>query len=197
MHARLADVNPDRDRSLVVAGLVVGLRTMNTRRGERMAFVTLDDQTARVELAVFADLYTKCRDVVRKDNLIVVHGQVSVDDYTGGYKISADSIYSMEQARTLFADKVIITIDKSSADLSVIDRLAEVLDNEPRGQCQILFHYRAEHTEGQLSVSDERCVDVSASLLDTLKRIVGDDSVYVVYRKVPGAMLIDKMETAA
>ena len=47
VHARLADVSPDRDRAFVVAGLVVGMRTMSTRRG-RMAFVTLDDQTARL-----------------------------------------------------------------------------------------------------------------------------------------------------
>ena len=72
--ARLAELNPDRDRKLMVAGLVVGLRTMNTRRGERMAFVTLDDQTARLELAVFSDLYSQHRDLIRKDNLLVVNG---------------------------------------------------------------------------------------------------------------------------
>ena len=197
VHARLADVNPDRDRSMIVAGLVVGLRTMNTRRGERMAFVTLDDQTARVELAVFSDLYSQCREVVRKDNLLVVHGQVSVDEYTGGYKMSAESIYSLEQARAFFADKLIITVEKSNADLSVIDRLAETLKKEPQGQCQILFHYRTDQVETQISTGEDRSVSLSSTLLGAVKNIVGDDNVNIIYRKIPGPMMIDKVDSAA
>ena len=197
VHARLADVNPDRDRSMIVAGLVVGLRTMNTRRGERMAFVTLDDQTARVELAVFSDLYTQCREIIRKDNLLIVHGQVNVDEYTGGYKMSAESIYSLEQARVLFADRLVIKVDKNNADLTVIDRLAEALENEPRGQCHILFHYSTEHAEGQISVGEDRNVSLSSSLLEAIKKIVGGDNVNIIYRKTPGPMLIEKVDSAA
>jgi len=80
---RIVDLKPTADRTVVVAGLVVAMRTMNTRRGDRMAFVTLDDRTGRLELAVFSELYTRHRDLLGKDNLLVVEGHVSVDEYSG------------------------------------------------------------------------------------------------------------------
>ncbi|NIO40453.1 MAG: hypothetical protein GTO41_09830, partial [Burkholderiales bacterium] len=73
-----------QDRTIVVAGLVVATRTMRTRRGDRMIFVTLDDRSGRLELAVFSELYMRHRDLLVKDNLLVVEGFVSVDEYTGG-----------------------------------------------------------------------------------------------------------------
>ena len=197
VHARLADLNPDRDRMLVVAGLVVGMRTMNTRRGGRMAFVTLDDQTARLELAVFSDLFSRHRDVIRKDNLLVVHGQISVDEYTGGYKMAAESVYSLDQARQAFADTLSITIDRNTTDPVVIGRLEEILNSVPRGTCNIVFHYRTESEEVQLAASEDRCVALSGFLLDSLRKLLGESSVRVTYRKQPAAVAQNSVESAA
>lgn len=195
--ARLVNLSPDRDKSLMVAGLVVGLRTMNTRRGERMAFVTLDDRTAQVELAVFSDLYARCRDIVRKDNLLVVHGQVSVDDFTGGYKMAAESIYGIEQARAIFADSIVISLDQDCAVLPTIEQIAQALDDKTRGRCKIRFHYRTSKEEGQLVVADEWHVNPSAALLATLRNIVGQERVSLVYKKNIAAAMVDSVETAA
>jgi len=48
---------------------------MQTRRGDRMAFVTLDDRTGRLELAVFSELFERHRDLLAKDTLLVVKGR--------------------------------------------------------------------------------------------------------------------------
>ncbi|MEK7758840.1 MAG: OB-fold nucleic acid binding domain-containing protein, partial [Pseudomonadota bacterium] len=72
----IAELKPTEDKNIVVAGLVVGMRAMQTRRGDRMAFVTLDDRTGRLELAVFSELYERHRDLLAKDTLLVVEGQV-------------------------------------------------------------------------------------------------------------------------
>ena len=111
--------------------------------------------------------------------------------------MSAESIYSLEQARAHFAERLIITVEKNSADLSVIDRLAETLANEPRGQCQILFHYRTDQAETQISAGEDRSVSLSSVLLGAVKKIVGDDNVNIVYRKNPDPMVIDKVDSAA
>ncbi|MDH3513774.1 MAG: DNA polymerase III subunit alpha, partial [Gammaproteobacteria bacterium] len=71
-NATIAELKPSADSTMVVAGLVVAQRTMQTRRGDRMAFVTLDDRTGRLELAVFSDLYAQSRELLAKDTLLVV-----------------------------------------------------------------------------------------------------------------------------
>jgi len=47
---RIVGLNPKSDQNITVAGLVVAMRTMNTKRGDRIAFITLDDRTGRLGL---------------------------------------------------------------------------------------------------------------------------------------------------
>ena len=75
------------------------------------AFVTLDDRTGRLELAVFSELFERHRDLLAKDALLVVKGHVSVDEYTGGFKMSAEEIYNIEQARGAFGSRLVIAVD--------------------------------------------------------------------------------------
>jgi DNA polymerase-3 subunit alpha len=196
VHARLADLNPERDRAIVVAGLVVAMRTTNTRRG-RMAFVTLDDQTARVELAVFSELFSRYRDLIRKDNLLVVYGQVSMDEYTGGFKMAAESVYGIEQAREAFADTLTVEINSASTNISIIEKLAGMLARASCGECRVVARYVRDSEEGQFELNNGTRVRLDEELLSSLREILGDDNIHITYRKNPVTPLHDGVESAA
>src|SRR5690606_31914244 len=82
VRTRLADLQPGPS-PVWIAGVVAAMRTQMTRRG-KMLFVTLDDGTGPVDVSVFRELYEENRAIVREDELLVVLGKVSRDDYTGG-----------------------------------------------------------------------------------------------------------------
>jgi DNA polymerase III subunit alpha len=113
--ATIAELRPTQDRDVVIAGLVVAMRVMQTKRGDRMAFITLDDRTGRLELAVFSDMFERYRGLLVKDTLLVVKGGVSVDEYTGGFKMSAEEIYNIDQARAAFGSRLVIQVDAQQA----------------------------------------------------------------------------------
>src|SRR5699024_395573 len=97
-----------------VAGLVVQLRiTRSKRSGERMAFMTLDDKTGRVEVSVFGRVFAEFADVIEKDELLVIRGAVRPDDYTGGFSIMADEILTMAEARERFARRLRLRVQTS------------------------------------------------------------------------------------
>jgi len=96
--SRISRVRPERSKQKV-AGLVVAFRVMNTKKGDKMAFITLDDRTGRIEVAVFADTYNKYKDLLIKDALLIIEGQISNDDYSGGLKMRADGVSDITQAR--------------------------------------------------------------------------------------------------
>jgi DNA polymerase-3 subunit alpha len=73
----------------VLAGIVAGLRIQQTRRG-RMAIVTLDDGSAQVELTVFNEIYEASRPWIREDELLVVRGKASLDEYSGNVRVSGE-----------------------------------------------------------------------------------------------------------
>ena len=99
---RLANLKPERESQLV-AGLVVSTRTMKSKRGETIAFVVLDDRSARLEVSVFGREYEQFRDLLQKDAILVIDCFVSVDDYSGAMRGRTKHIVGLDQARALFA----------------------------------------------------------------------------------------------
>src|SRR5581483_1009809 len=179
--ATIAELRPTQDRAVTVAGLVVGMRVMQTRRGDRMAFVTLDDRTGRLELAVFSELFERHRELLVKDTLLVVKGHVSVDEYTGGFKMSAEEIYNIDQARGVFGSRLIIAVDATTAANGFMDELRQILAPS-QGPCPVWVRYRSEAAEVELVLGEEWKVSPSKAVLERLSRLAGERNVQVEYR---------------
>ena len=180
--ATIAELKPTKDRAVVVAGLVVGIRSMQTRRGDRMAFITLDDRTGRLEIAVFSELFGQCRELLVKDALLVVEGQVSVDEYTGGFKMSADKVYNIEQARAARGARLVISLPEGSADNGFVDELGQILQPAVRGGCPVYLRYQSAAAEAEIALGEEWKIMPTASVLSELSRLAGEKNVRIDYR---------------
>ena len=185
IQSSLADLKPTNKDSIVVAGLVVGMRTMQTKRGDRMAFVTLDDQTGRLEMAVFSDMFNQYRDKLVKDTLLVVDGEVSVDDYTGGFKMRAAEIYTIDEAQRIYGRRLTIQLSSQQCRDGYIDRLQELLRPATgEGRCSVLVHYDNEDAEVRLLLGEQWRVNLSSDLLENLTELAGEERLAVRYSRV-------------
>ena len=178
---RIADLKPTRDQMVVVAGLIVALRTMNSRRGERIAFVTLDDRTGRVELAVFAEAYQRYRDSLVKDRLVVVEGSVSVDEYSGGYRMSTERILDIDTARAVYAKRLEIDIAATRLQNDASAVLAEILKPFREGGCPVWINYCGAAARARVALGQEWRVRPTDELLHRLTEMTGPDGVRLVY----------------
>jgi len=160
---------------------VIAMRTMNTKRGDRMAFVTIDDRSGRIELAVFSDVFARHRDHLAKDKLIVVEGEVSVDEYSGGYKMSARAIYDMEQAREHFAKRLVINVEAVRAGNGFVGELERTLSPFREGVCPVVLDYLGLGARAQLSLGEEWRVRPTDELLHRLGELAGEGRIDVVY----------------
>ena len=179
---RLAALKPDRNQSVVVAGLVLAVRTMNSKRGDRIAFVTLDDRTGRVETAVFAENYQKHRDLLVKDKLLVVEGTVSVDDYSGAFKMSSDHIYDISQARERFGKYLQIRVDSGRAGNGFVDALRGTLKPFCEGSMPVFVDYVGAQARAKLSLGEQWRIKPSDELLHRLSELTGQDDVALIYK---------------
>ncbi len=187
--ARLGALRPTDDRSMIVAGLIVEMRTMNTRRGGRMAFVTLDDRTGRIELAVFSDLFGEHRELLRKDTLLVVEGQVSVDEYTGGFRMSATRLFDMDGARADYCRGLVIETAADATDPEFLTGLEAILSAHRSTQCPVSVRYRNQDAAATLQLGAQWRVTPNQVMIDQLRQLVGDDGVTLMYsapRATPG-----------
>jgi DNA polymerase III subunit alpha len=59
---------------VTVAGLITGVRSIQTKKGKTMGFVTLEDLQGTIDITVFPKLWEKQRDLLKTDNIVMVEG---------------------------------------------------------------------------------------------------------------------------
>lgn len=124
---RLSSLRPERGPQ-VIAGLLHSIRTMKNKAGDTIAFLTLDDRSARFEVSLFAKEYEKYREMLQKDLIIVVECIVSVDDYSGGMRGRAKNIMTLSQARKKHAHRVAVNLEFDSLQSGFCEHLARILE---------------------------------------------------------------------
>ena len=159
----LKDVKPQPAPQLM-AGVVSAVRTQMTRRG-KMAFVTLDDGQAQVEVAVFNETFDANRQRIKEDTLLIIAGKASHDDYSGGMRVTADEILDLEGARTRFATQLRLVVDDGTAAHRLMEALAPYRGNEG---CPVSLGYRNETASCDLTLGPGWKVRLAEELLEAL-----------------------------
>jgi len=178
---RLSEMKPTKNATVIVAGLVVGMRVMTTKRGDKMAFLTLDDRSGRMEMAVFSEEFNANRENLAKDKLIVASVEVSIDDYSGGFKMRAKEIYDISQARERFAKNLMVTVDNVHASNGFINDLQRVLTPFKEGACPVVVDYHKDDASAEIPLGEEWRVHPTDELLNRLRETMGEKQINIVY----------------
>lgn len=179
--SRLSQLKPEKAKQHV-AGLVVAFRVMKTKRGDSMAFVTIDDRTGRLEVAFFADAYQENRERLRKDALLVIEGQVSRDDYNGGLKMRADSVKEFHEARSAKVEAVELCMDAEALNGRYLQDLDGVFTRFRGESCAVVIRYHKPGASIQLKLGESWRVTPSDELIQALCTDYGSESVTLRYR---------------
>lgn len=165
----------------MVIGLVVGLRSVKTRRGDVMGILTLDDRSARIDITVFAEPFREYRDKINKGEMLVVEGLVSEDEYTGGLKMRAERVRTLLEARQ--ASLKGLRLDWSAAQRTGrgLDSLGEILKCHNRGPCRMKIRYSCNRAEGDIVLSEEWAVNPEDELLHRLRDTFGEQALQLEY----------------
>ena len=179
-----------RDTTLV-AGIVTDVRTQMTRRG-KMAFVTLDDGEGRIEAAVFSELFDAQRHKLRMDELLLVEGKVSRDEFRDALKLGVDRLMTFNEARAQWAQG--LHIDLRGMDIRALGGVRRLYDllkpfaqladsgvQGPRG-CPVVLTYSNGAAEAVLEVGDGLRVRPDTDLIDALRSFLGNERVRLDYQ---------------
>ena len=178
---RIADLRADKQGSQVLAGLIVATRTMKTKRGDTMAILQLDDRSARIEVTVYADTYNEHRDLLGKDQIVIVEGSVAHDDYSGGLAVRAKGVRSLLQARQNYASELTIEVSSELLDDKLADLLARTLAGAGGGSCPVSLIYKQPRNRARVKLGESWQVVPSDELLQELRDCLGNEQVCLQY----------------
>ncbi len=177
IHTNLANIKPtERKKTVRVAGWLIDVRVKNTQRG-RMAFLSLDDNTARIDVKVYSEVYNQVSELLVKDTLLIIEGSVRSDDYTGGYSMTAQSVSTLEIARENLAKSLEINVSNTSDNLA--EKIVNILTPHCDGKCPVIIHYKRQDALVDLQLNWR--IKPDTILVDELKDLLGDDQVKVIY----------------
>ncbi len=124
----IADLKSEKSVQLV-AGLIHDVRTIKSKRGDTIAVLTLDDRSGRIEASLFGEVYLQCRELLRKDAVVVVEGIVSIDEYNGNgqLQIRVRRLLGLQDARCQLARKLSLTLQQEGLGVESLPALEAIL----------------------------------------------------------------------
>jgi DNA polymerase-3 subunit alpha len=117
-----------------LVGTVAGLKEINSKKGERMGFATLEDLTGSCEVIVFADIFRKCAPLLKGEAPLWITGTVSKDEK--GAKVIANEVSTLVEAEESLAVKATLRLAAAGLSPARLRELAELLKGHP-GACPV------------------------------------------------------------
>ena len=166
------------DQRAWLAGIVASARPQMTRRG-RMMVVMLDDGSAQMEITVFNELFEKHRDKLKEDALLIVHGKIQRDEFSGGFRITAEELLDLETLRARYAARLRIAMN-GQADAKRLQELLAPYRASGSGACQVVVRYQNAAAECEVALGDAWRVKPDGQLLSELAAGLAPENVQVV-----------------
>lgn len=170
-----------REKKIFIAGLITQIRTMQSKKGDRIAFVLLDDKSLRYEIAVFSESYQKYRDLLVKDKLVIINAQVSYDTTRQSVKVQALNIYSLADARAQKVKGMKLKLNGANFHERGVSALKSILEREEKGNCPIFLEYIQDSAMALLKFDEKWNIQVSKGAIHKIKEVLPGVEVEVIY----------------
>ncbi len=160
-------------QSVTVAGIVTKKIVKTTRNGDNMAFVTVEDKSAEIEIVVFAKQFERFAALLINETPVIISGTVSIKDdekakilLNNCSLLIADSDF-LEQA----PKKLYLRVPSISS--SITEDVLALIEKQNSGSEIFLYDLET----GKYVKAVGRYAFVTEVLLQRLRALLGDDNV--------------------
>ena len=179
---RLVDLRPTgKDQMSTAVGLVLGVRVMTNKKGRRWAIVTLDDKSARMDVRFFPDMYEQFESILESDRILLIKGQVSFDDFSGGNTITARDAMDIVQAREKNARALALQVDTQWCKPDKLASLQSILQSYSGGSCPVQLDILHPDVAVSLKCGAHWYITPEDQLLHELKQCLGEQAVKLAF----------------
>ena len=179
--ATLANLSP-KEQPQLIAGIVSGIRIRMTGRG-KMAIVGLDDGTTRIEVVVGSELLNQSQQLLKDDQLVIVEGRVSHDEFSGGIRVNARKLYDLSGLRNSRASFLKIACN-GQADAAKLKTMLQPYcraDTEEQRGCPVKVEYHNKSSKVELMLGSAWRVDLHEELIASLTEWLSRENVKILY----------------
>jgi DNA polymerase III subunit alpha len=164
------------DSNVRVCGIITAVRTKIDRKGNTMAFVSMEDFTGKGELIVFSDTYKNHKHLIYPDSLVVTEGKAQPQEDT--LKILPSVFYPLSEANLHYAQQAIVTINLDTTEVTAITKLRDILERHA-GNCSCYFVVEGTQDIPKKWHSRRYLVDPNEAFIEEVKQLLGNEAIIV------------------
>ncbi len=162
-------------QEVVLCGIVNSLKEINTKKGDRMAFVTLEDLGGMAEVIVFSELYKNSSLLLKGEDPVVIKGRADAGEEK--VKIIAGEILSLEQATGKLTASVHLRLVSDGLRREDLEAMKEIFQ-ACRGKCPAFLHLILPgEKEAVIDLGEEWKLDSGNQLVLRLRDLLGYEAV--------------------
>ncbi|OYT70553.1 MAG: hypothetical protein CFK52_10800 [Chloracidobacterium sp. CP2_5A] len=156
-----------------MGGVVNAFTVKNTKKGDRFAVFTLEDETGSLEVIAWPETFKRLGDKVQDGAAVLVTGRLEFEDDAPA-KIIAEAAEPLEGLRERHAKSVTLHLPAAALDAAQVEKLRDALDPY-RGDRPLIFALRLPSgVEARLRAHQAFSVRPSPELLKSLKTAFPD-----------------------
>jgi len=161
--------------TVTLGGMIAGITRKTTKNNTTMAFLMLEDLLGTVEVIVFPRDYEKYRGVITEDAKVLVKGRVSAEEDKAAKLICTEILSLDDMPRELW-----IRFSNKDAFFAEEETLYRMLAGSD-GKQEVVIYLEEERAIKRLPKN--RSVSLSADLLESLRKVYGEEQIKVVDKK--------------
>ncbi|WPS88716.1 DNA polymerase III subunit alpha [Brevibacillus halotolerans] len=162
-----------------IVGMITEAKRIQTKKGDPMAFLQVEDKTAQVEVVVFPKIFQTAQTFLYKEAIVVIEGRIDRQGDTP--KLIANRIWDGKALPKPQMESVLfIKISPEHERGDTLVRLKELFTKHS-GMTPVLLYY--EQKKQILRLPNEYRVEANIEILEKMKEIVGDEC--VIQKELP------------
>ncbi|MDE0146022.1 MAG: DNA polymerase III subunit alpha [Nitrospira sp.] len=162
-------------REIKICGVIGSVKVTTTKKGNRMAYVQMEDLQGLVEIIVFPELFQSCAEFLNADTVIQAAG--TVDHMDTGARLKATKLEPLNDLQAKTVKRVIVQLAETPATWGKLPKLHEVLHRHP-GPAPVAFHF---HLDSQVQAESASLPNLgvlpSSNLVYEVEQILGKETV--------------------
>ncbi len=155
-----------------IGGLLTGLRTQKTRRGDMMARAVLEDLGGAIPTVFFPKTYDRHASALRADAPVFVRGKLSADDER--YELHADEVIPIDDAWARCTQQLVLELEHGAASAERLGELRSLLDLQP-GKVPVTVRLRLPDAAQALLELPGHRVSVTPELVEKIDALFGQE----------------------
>ncbi|WP_438938525.1 DNA polymerase III subunit alpha [Algibacillus agarilyticus] len=179
---KIADLEPTaRGVEVISAGLILGVKVMINKKGNRWAIVTIDDKSARIDVRFFPDAYDEFEELLEKDKIIIVKGRVQFDDFNGENMMGASDVKDIVQAREQYVKSLEVNLSSDLFQRDFVQKFKHVMMAYNQGSIPVKVKYKTDKAQAEMKFGIEWYITPHDRLIYDLQQLVGENAVSLQY----------------